>query len=468
MPKIRFMPHTEALKTNLPEVCDISTFFETVKKGELDEFYALYYTDLHLTAADAQGRTALHWAADHGHLFITKFLLKEGAAVNVFDLTRSTPLHLAANRGHFYTTQMLLAAGADFKAENIDHKTPLQLAEEKQQHNIIGLIRAHWENKIEQEINALQTEFKVQHQRLNHLIHYVQHRFLQTDKLWPLHQTQHSTFTWSQSASQIQSSQASPTTTTPLLTKAPGPYTASDINQLLRQLVRHGIEANVLPVPQHPTAFIEALQSTAALVSLSNHQNQQINPQLPSLLPFAIQLKTQQNNHSGMSHPHWVGLLIKPVKEGQFDVLYVDPKKNKMPDFLMVSLHHLIGTKLNKLIVCSVGSPINDEDTGSALVEYLVYLLRHQVPQKNATTLGQTHAQLLPSPSSPSFQEQDKCSFAVSPSTSSSQIHDPFLSDSCDKFSFFQNTEDHPVEMPIGDPAPMSPWVIEKLKQLVP
>ena len=50
--------------------------------------------------ANNGGRTALHYAARHGHLVIVEALLQHGATVNVHDHSRQTPLQLAMEYGH--------------------------------------------------------------------------------------------------------------------------------------------------------------------------------------------------------------------------------------------------------------------------------------------------------------------------------------------------------------------------------
>ena len=78
------------------------------------------------TAAD--GRT-LAQAADAGDLQRVRVLLKEKAAnVNTKEADGSTALHFAANRGDFAIVDALLTAGADVKAANRYGVTPLSLA----------------------------------------------------------------------------------------------------------------------------------------------------------------------------------------------------------------------------------------------------------------------------------------------------------------------------------------------------
>ena len=82
-----------------------------------------------VAAAQGDGMTALHWAAERGHADIADALLAAGAPVGATTrLGRYTPLHLAARRGHAAVVTRLLAAKADAAAVASTGVTPLHLA----------------------------------------------------------------------------------------------------------------------------------------------------------------------------------------------------------------------------------------------------------------------------------------------------------------------------------------------------
>ncbi|CAM9486124.1 unnamed protein product, partial [Ascophyllum nodosum] len=58
------------------------------------------------------GRTALHWAAEQGHLLVTQALLNTGANFEPRCLQNRTPLMLATLGGHEEVVCMMLKAGA--------------------------------------------------------------------------------------------------------------------------------------------------------------------------------------------------------------------------------------------------------------------------------------------------------------------------------------------------------------------
>uniref|UniRef100_A0A8C4NEB4 Espin like n=1 Tax=Eptatretus burgeri TaxID=7764 RepID=A0A8C4NEB4_EPTBU len=84
-------------------------------------------TSLNLQEADAEGATALHFAASGGHSQALAWLLLHGAELSV-DNGRSTPLHDAAENGHLECCQILLVHGANVSARDSTELTPADLA----------------------------------------------------------------------------------------------------------------------------------------------------------------------------------------------------------------------------------------------------------------------------------------------------------------------------------------------------
>ncbi|GFH13855.1 achain crystal structure of engineered northeast structural genomics consortium target, partial [Haematococcus lacustris] len=70
-------------------------------------------------ARDAQGCTALHFAADRGQLQTARQLLAAGVDPDCVDEDGQTALHYAALCGHEKVAQLLLEAGANERA--VDH-----------------------------------------------------------------------------------------------------------------------------------------------------------------------------------------------------------------------------------------------------------------------------------------------------------------------------------------------------------
>jgi ankyrin repeat protein len=81
-----------------------------------------------VNAPDQVGRTALHLAADRGHLKAAQALLAAGAKSSVTDRSGLTPLHLAALRGRAKVVSLLLAQRAGVNGRTRLGLTPLHLA----------------------------------------------------------------------------------------------------------------------------------------------------------------------------------------------------------------------------------------------------------------------------------------------------------------------------------------------------
>ena len=82
-----------------------------------------------VSAAQADGMTALHWAASHGDAELAQLLIYAGA--NVRATTRIngyTPLFIASQYGHAEVIDTLVKGGADVKAASRSGSTPLMLA----------------------------------------------------------------------------------------------------------------------------------------------------------------------------------------------------------------------------------------------------------------------------------------------------------------------------------------------------
>jgi ankyrin repeat protein len=81
-----------------------------------------------VNGGQADGATALHWAAYNGDADLTKLLLKAGAKPAVANRNGSTPLWLAASRGDAPVIEALLKGGADANEQLPLGRRPLMLA----------------------------------------------------------------------------------------------------------------------------------------------------------------------------------------------------------------------------------------------------------------------------------------------------------------------------------------------------
>jgi ankyrin repeat protein len=102
---------------------------DAARKGDAAAVKALLKQGADANAPQADGMTALHWAADRGDLATAEALIYAGAStVGETRLGGYTPLHLAARSGSGPVVKALLKAGANSSTLTLSGATPLHLA----------------------------------------------------------------------------------------------------------------------------------------------------------------------------------------------------------------------------------------------------------------------------------------------------------------------------------------------------
>ena len=101
---------------------------DAVKKGDAAVVRALLRQGTNVNAQEADGSTALHWAAHLDDLETADALIRASAAVNVVNDAGATPLWLATENGSAVMVGRLLEAGADPNAGLPSGETPLMAA----------------------------------------------------------------------------------------------------------------------------------------------------------------------------------------------------------------------------------------------------------------------------------------------------------------------------------------------------
>jgi ankyrin repeat protein len=103
---------------------------DAVMRGDTAQVRTLIRAGIDVNAAQADGMSALHWAARRGDAYSAQVLLFAGARVDA--VTRNgnyTPLHLAAREGRAEVVKLLLSHGANALAEtSTGGATPLHFA----------------------------------------------------------------------------------------------------------------------------------------------------------------------------------------------------------------------------------------------------------------------------------------------------------------------------------------------------
>ena len=103
---------------------------DAAMRDDVEQVRALIADGADVNAAQGDGMSALHWAAENGSVGMTRILLEAGANVEaVTRLGAYRPLHLAAKGGHQLVVESLLQASAEPGAgTNTGSVTPLHFA----------------------------------------------------------------------------------------------------------------------------------------------------------------------------------------------------------------------------------------------------------------------------------------------------------------------------------------------------
>ncbi len=102
---------------------------DAAMKGDLAKVRALIARGEKVNAAQGDGMTALHWAADRGDSVLAELLLRARADVRAATrIGAYTPLHIAARNGSAGVVRALIKAGSDVNAATEAGVTPLHFA----------------------------------------------------------------------------------------------------------------------------------------------------------------------------------------------------------------------------------------------------------------------------------------------------------------------------------------------------
>jgi ankyrin repeat protein len=113
---------------------------DAVKNGDRVVVQKLLQQKANVNAVEADGTTALHWAARAGDQELIRLLLRAGADARAANRYGVTPLQLAAINGSATTAQALLEAGADPNAVLPEGETILMTAARTGQTDLLRVL----------------------------------------------------------------------------------------------------------------------------------------------------------------------------------------------------------------------------------------------------------------------------------------------------------------------------------------
>jgi len=105
-----------------------SRLIDASKRGDATAVRSLLSQRAAVNATEADGFTALHWAAQRNNLQIVNMLLAAGASARAANRYQVTPLYLAAVNGSTEVIERLLDAGADANGTALEGQTMLMTA----------------------------------------------------------------------------------------------------------------------------------------------------------------------------------------------------------------------------------------------------------------------------------------------------------------------------------------------------
>ena len=132
---------------------------DAAMRGDVGSVRALLQQGADVNAAQGDGMTALHWAADRGDLDMVRMLVYAGAGLEaVTRMAEYTPLHLASRAGHGAVVRALLEVGSDAAAPTgSGGATPLHLAAAAGDAEAVGALIEHGADANAREERAGQT-----------------------------------------------------------------------------------------------------------------------------------------------------------------------------------------------------------------------------------------------------------------------------------------------------------------------
>lgn len=98
----------------------INEFHRAAIMGDLEKVQFYLQDGVWVDAPNIQNKTALFFAAEHGHLNIVETLIKNGANANAYDNHEKTPLMYANENGHKEIANLLMKNNAHMKPKVTD------------------------------------------------------------------------------------------------------------------------------------------------------------------------------------------------------------------------------------------------------------------------------------------------------------------------------------------------------------
>ncbi|KAK7873669.1 hypothetical protein R5R35_013209 [Gryllus longicercus] len=134
------LQNSHEFDVNHQDVYGRSAVHYAAEHGHLEALRLLSAAGCKLDIADTDNFTPLHLAVARDHVPVVKMLVSEGAQVNRKTSDKTSALHMAASRGHIGAAEVLLGAGASVDALDSSDRTPLLLAVSRGHEDVVQLL----------------------------------------------------------------------------------------------------------------------------------------------------------------------------------------------------------------------------------------------------------------------------------------------------------------------------------------
>lgn len=119
--------------------------FSAAEQGDLEALLLTLSKGVDVNEKDLRhSKTALHWAAERGHMDITQMLLERGSDVTKVDRYGETPLHYAAGCGNEKIIEVLLSHNSDPTVIDNRGRTALRCARDNDCSESVRLLLPRW------------------------------------------------------------------------------------------------------------------------------------------------------------------------------------------------------------------------------------------------------------------------------------------------------------------------------------
>lgn len=121
------------------------TIYDAAADGDASSVKELMsYDKSQANRVDTTGWTPLHYAAAGNHVEIVKFMIENGADINLKTTTDGKDaLHWAAFHGHLPVVELLVSMGAKINEKDDDGYTALEIAKQTEKRNLIHYLEEH-------------------------------------------------------------------------------------------------------------------------------------------------------------------------------------------------------------------------------------------------------------------------------------------------------------------------------------